>query len=213
MWSQASKQSRAQNHVFFAGKVAAVVAEGGSLFPRFHTSIGKLSTKRARDCSESSMSTWEHVKRLEPKSTFGRWDQQNRHHVNRVIHLIMSIHSFQFIHVNSFMSMRSWQFIYVIYVFSVMSIHSCHAFQLNKNSYKQTGSYSHVRFSKLPPQLVPGTTWYILLYIQMGGSYHMGTPNHWFSHGWPAIRMIWGTPILGYFHVCKCIYIYTCIYV
>ena len=33
--------------------------------------------------------------------------------------------------------------------------------QLTKNSYKQTGSHSHVLFSKLPPRGMPGTTWYI----------------------------------------------------
>ena len=35
------------------------------------------------------------------------------------------------------------------------------SFQHINNSYKQTGSYSHVLFSKLPPWRVPGTgTWY-----------------------------------------------------
>ena len=55
----------------------------------------------------------------------------------------------------------------------VGSFHSCHAFrfisfhfdsfqftsvQLTKNSCKQTGSYSHVLFSKLPPRRLQGTT-------------------------------------------------------
>ena len=40
------------------------------------------------------------------------------------------------------------------------------SFQPTKNSCKQTGSYSHVPFSKLSPWRVPGTTWYHIIFFQ-----------------------------------------------
>ena len=46
---------------------------------------------------------------------------------------------------NSSSSMHSFQFT---------------SFQLTNSSYKQTGSYGHVLFLKLPPRRVPDTTWY-----------------------------------------------------
>ena len=46
-----------RNLVFLSGKVASVVAEGGSLFAGAGLDLGKLSTKSAQDCSESSACT------------------------------------------------------------------------------------------------------------------------------------------------------------
>ena len=74
------------------------------------------------------------------------------------------IHSkFQFnsAHFNS-IQFNSNQFISIFHLFS--SIHSFQfmSFQLTNNSYKQTGSYSHVLILKLAPRRVLGTTWYIM---------------------------------------------------
>ena len=59
-------------------------------------------------------------------------------------------------------------FIHLIHcIRSFSSIHICQltSFHLTNNSYKQTGSYSHVLFLKLPTRRVPGTTWYEFIWI------------------------------------------------
>ena len=72
-----------------------------------------------------------------------------------------SIHSkFQFnsAHFNS-IQFNSNQFNSIFHSFSLN--HSCQlmSFQPTNNSYKQTGSYSHVLILKLAPRRVLGTTW------------------------------------------------------
>ena len=78
-----------------------------------------------------------------------------------------SIHSLKIsIQFSSFqlnsIQFNSNQFISIFHSFS--SIHSFQfmSFQLTNNSYKQTGSYSHVLILKLAPRRVLGTTWYIM---------------------------------------------------
>ena len=78
-----------------------------------------------------------------------------------------SIHSLKIsIQFSSFqlnsIQFNSNQFISIFHLFS--SIHSFQfmSFQLTNNSYKQTGSYSHVLILKLAPRRVLGTTWYIM---------------------------------------------------
>ena len=65
-----------------------------------------------------------------------------------VISCQSSIHSFVYCGSFHFMSCHFKSFIF----------NSFTSFQLTKNCYKQSGSYSHVLFSKLPPRRVPGTT-------------------------------------------------------
>ena len=59
----------------------------------------------------------------------------NLKHFSSIFHLFSSIHSFQLA-----------------------------SFQLTNISYKQTVSFRHVPFLKLPPQRIPGTTWCIYIY-------------------------------------------------
>ena len=52
------ENTRARNPVFFSGKVASVVAEGGSLFPRFRGSIGESCQQKVhRTVAYCSIST------------------------------------------------------------------------------------------------------------------------------------------------------------
>ena len=76
------------------------------------------------------------------------------HFISCHLNSFISSHSFYFIPFNSFISFRSFHaFHFISFQFT--------CFQLTKNSYKQSGSYRHVLFSKLPPRRVPGTAWYI----------------------------------------------------
>jgi hypothetical protein len=68
-WIQDWKHSRARNRALFSGKVAAVVADGGSLFPRFCASIGErgrqnvhrtVARARFHMSTTSSPSRWSH---------------------------------------------------------------------------------------------------------------------------------------------------------
>ena len=81
--------------------------------------------------------------------------------IHSFIHSFILIQMFHIIHLNSFMSCISFHFFSCQFIqFQLMS------FQPTKNSCKQTGSYSHVPFSKLSPWRVPGTTWYHIIFFQ-----------------------------------------------
>ena len=54
---------------------------------------------------------------------------------------------------------------------------SIHFFPAHQESYRQTGSYSHVLFSKLPPRRVPGTTWYDMWWRLCCLGCHILLPN------------------------------------
>ena len=60
--------------------------------------------------------------------------------------------------IHSFSSVQ-FQFNSMVHPFSSAHLFKFTSSQLTNNSYKQTVSYSHVLFLKLPPQRVPGTTW------------------------------------------------------
>ena len=70
---------RARNPVFFPGKVASVVAKGGSLFPRFRGSIGESCQQKVHRTVAIARFPLEHVKNWGARSTFGRWGRQNVH--------------------------------------------------------------------------------------------------------------------------------------
>ena len=82
-------------------------------------------------------------------------------------HFISFQFPLKFLQVNSCVSVHSFQSIHFMHVISFQLT----SFQLTKNSYKQTVSFSHVLCSKLPPWRVPGTTWYTFwlfhIYIYM----------------------------------------------
>ena len=73
-----------------------------------------------------------------------------------MVHFISFQFLLKFLQVNSCVSVHSFQSIHFMHFISFQLT----SFQLTKNSYKQTVSYSHVLCSKLPPRRVPGTTWY-----------------------------------------------------
>ena len=83
------------------------------------------------------------------------------HFTNFISFHSISFHSFihSLIHAIPFNSiqLKSIQFNHSSIFFT--SFIQFTSFQLTNNSYKQTGSYSHALFSKLPPRRVPSTTW------------------------------------------------------
>ena len=135
--------------MFFPVKGPSVVAAGGSLFP--HKRLDrKWSTKCARDCSESSISQ-KRVKKTQVSEHSWQFIPFNS------FISIMSIHSCQFVHVNSFMSIHSFHFSHVnsfvsllscqvIHVKSLMSMHSFQVAYVNSfissHSWQSISSHS-----------------------------------------------------------------------
>ena len=81
---------------------------------------------------------------------------------NSFIHHACSSIQFSSIQFNA-NQVKSIQFNFNTVLHPFSSMHSCQftSCHLTNNSYRQTGSYSHVLFLKLPPRGVLGTTWYL----------------------------------------------------
>ena len=93
--------------------------------------------------------------------------------------------SFQFLRINSFISIHSWQFIYFTHFTSFQFT----SFQLIKNFCKQTDASSHGPFSKLPPRRVPGTDWYMDGSLPvLGVDFKFDQRRVWFGMVWGFYR-------------------------
>ena len=62
----------------FSGKVASVVADGGSLFPRVRPQSAKVVDKNAQDCSESSIFSSKCSKTLSSSELFSKMRSARR---------------------------------------------------------------------------------------------------------------------------------------
>ena len=176
-WIHAWKHSRAQHPVFFSGKVAVCGCRWRvSVSAVARLDLGKWSTKRAQDCSESSTMSQKNQKNWRACATFWRWGRQSVHetvararfHIksvknwhlwstfgNSFIHFntFMSIHSFQFTHCNSFMSTPSCQFL------PFNSLSSTHSLQfVHFNS--MVLIYSFIRFNSFMPHHSFHSNWF-----------------------------------------------------
>ena len=130
--------------------IISITMSATSSWEPHHHQVGKCERSGTRECSWKTFSG-----------------------ANNFIHSFLHsfipsfFHSFipSFLHssipavLHSFIHSVSQSFIHCISFHFISCLFT--SLQFTKNSYKQTGSHSHVLFSKLPPRGMPGTTWYI----------------------------------------------------
>ena len=72
------KHFRARNSAFFSGKLASMVAEVGSSFPRFRASIRESCRQKVhRTAARARFALQKILKKIHLRSTFERWGRQN----------------------------------------------------------------------------------------------------------------------------------------